>query len=59
MRLPQYQVYRAKGGDWRWRLRAANSEIVASGEGYKRRSGAINGVAAFRRAAQRAVLRFI
>jgi uncharacterized protein len=26
------------GGDWRWRLKAANGEVVASGDGYASRS---------------------
>lgn len=26
------------GGDWRWRLRAANGETIASGEGYRNRA---------------------
>ena len=59
MRLPQYQVYRGKGMDWRWRLRAANSEIVASGEGYTRRQDAVRGVNAHRRAALRATVVFV
>lgn len=34
-------VYRDRSGEWRWRLRASNSRIIAdSGEGYKRKSSA-------------------
>ncbi len=29
-----YIVYKDTAGYWRWNLRAANHEIVASGEGY-------------------------
>lgn len=50
MRVARYEVYQAPDG-WRWRLKAANSEIVASGEAYKRRQGALAGVRAHRRAA--------
>ena len=29
-----YQIYQGSAGEWRWRLRAANHQIIASGEGY-------------------------
>jgi uncharacterized protein YegP (UPF0339 family) len=32
----QFELYKS-GTEWRWRLRAANNKIVASGEGYKNR----------------------
>lgn len=31
--------------EWRWRVKAANGEIVASGEGYTRREDAVRGFA--------------
>lgn len=44
------QVYRDKGGEWRWRLRAANARIVCdSAEGYKTRAGAVQAVDALYR----------
>ena len=34
----QVQIYRDKAGDWRWRLVAANGNVVAdSSEGYENR----------------------
>ena len=40
-----FEVYEDAGGEWRWRLRAANGELVAdSGQGYSNRSKAIDGV---------------
>ena len=44
-----FEIYQAGGilnalrgaagdGDWRWRLRAANHEIIAQGEGYQNRA---------------------
>lgn len=36
-------VYRDKAGQHRWRLRAVNGEIVASGEAYTRMYDAISG----------------
>ena len=36
------EVYQDALGEWRWRLQAANGEIVAgSGEGYTRKSDAL------------------
>lgn len=54
MSLPKYEVYCSASGDWRWRLKSANGEIVASGEAYTRRQDALRGVEAHRRAAIRA-----
>lgn len=43
-----FQVYREAGGgrnaDWRWRLRAGNHEIIASGEGYSSRAAVLHAV---------------
>jgi len=30
----KFEVYKDKAGEFRWRLRAGNKEIIASGEGY-------------------------
>ncbi|WP_082607813.1 DUF1508 domain-containing protein [Acidovorax sp. Root219] len=29
-------------GEWRWRLKSANHEIIASGEGYKNKADALH-----------------
>lgn len=47
---PKLAIYRDNGGEWRWRLRAANSKIVCdSAEGYKTRHGAVQAVEALYR----------
>lgn len=33
----RFELYKDGNGQWRWRLKAANGEIVASGESYVRR----------------------
>lgn len=43
MKSPRFQVYKS-GKEWRWRLRGANGEIQASGEGYTRKADALRGV---------------
>lgn len=40
----QFEIFQS-AGQWRWRLRAANYEIVAGGEAYVNRSGAEHAVA--------------
>ena len=50
-RQPRFIVWQSVDGDWRWHLKAGNGEIVAQGEGYRTRAGALRGVAAVRRAA--------
>ena len=34
MSMPKYEVYRDAAGEWRWRLKASNGQIIASGQGY-------------------------
>jgi len=37
----KFEVYQDKRGEWRWRRKASNGQIVgASSEGYKKRSDA-------------------
>lgn len=49
-KTPRLQVYQDQAGEWRWRLRAANSGIVCdSSEGYKTRHGAVQAVEALYR----------
>jgi uncharacterized protein YegP (UPF0339 family) len=36
-RVAKFEIYRDAGGEYRWRLRADNNEVVASGEGYRSR----------------------
>lgn len=48
----EFEVYKDKGGEFRWRLQAANNEIVAdSNEGYKTKASCLNGIEVVRRIA--------
>ncbi|MFN3960150.1 MAG: YegP family protein [Parvularculaceae bacterium] len=40
----QFELYKDKKGEFRFRLKAGNGEIVLSSEGYKDRAGAVNGI---------------
>lgn len=45
----EFEIYEDRAGEFRWRLRAANNELVAdSGEGYAARDGAETAVERFR-----------
>lgn len=46
----KFEVYKAKDG-WRIRLKAGNGEVVATGEAYATKDGAIKGCEAIQRAA--------
>ena len=43
-----FEIYQEGSGllslQWRWRLRAANNEIIASGEGYNNKQDCIHAV---------------
>lgn len=58
MSNPKIEVYQNAAGDWAWRLRSANGKVQASGEGYTRHCDVLRGVAAFKRAAALAVVKF-
>jgi len=45
LKHPKYEVYVDKAGEFRFRLKASNGEIIATGEGYKSKQGCMNGIA--------------
>ncbi|GAA2859102.1 MAG TPA: YegP family protein [Microbacterium sp.] len=45
----KFELYQDKGGDWRFRLKAGNGEVIATGQGYASKSGAVNGIDSVRR----------
>ncbi len=47
----KFEVYADKGGSFRFRLKAGNGEVVATGQGYSSMAGAKAGCAAVQRAA--------
>lgn len=50
----KFEIYTDAKGEYRFRLKAGNGEVVATGESYKTKSGVINGVDAVKRAAAEA-----
>jgi len=46
---PKFEVYKDKAGEFRFRLKARNGEIIAVGEGYKAKASCLNGIDSIRR----------
>lgn len=41
---PKFEVYNDKAGEFRFRLKATNGQIIATSEGYKAKAGCMNGI---------------
>ena len=41
---PKFEVYKDKAGEFRFRLKATNGQIIATGEGYKAMAGCKRGI---------------
>lgn len=46
---PKFEVYTDKAGEFRFRLKARNGEIIAVSEGYKAMSSCLNGIDSVKR----------
>ncbi len=46
---PKFEVYTDKKGETRFRLKAKNGQIIATGEGYKTKKSCLNGVESIRK----------
>ena len=51
---PKFEVYTDKAGEFRFRLKARNGEIIATGEGYKAKNSCLNGIESIRKNAPEA-----
>ena len=51
-RHPKFEVYADKAGEFRFRLKATNGQIIAVSEGYKTMASCENGVASVRKNAE-------
>ena len=45
----KFEVYKDKKGEYRFRLKAGNGEVVATGEGYKSKDGCLKGIASIQK----------
>ena len=46
---PKFEVYTDKAGEFRFRLKATNGEIIGVGEGYKKKASCLNGIESIRK----------
>ena len=51
---PKFEVYQDKAGEYRFRLKARNGEIIAVSEGYKAKASCLNGIESVRKNAPEA-----
>ncbi|ELZ21697.1 DUF1508 domain-containing protein [Haloterrigena salifodinae] len=55
-----FEVFQDRAGEWRWRLVAANGNIIAdSGEGYASKQGVKRGIDSVKRSAAGADVQFV
>ena len=54
--MARFEIYKSTGktGGFRWRLRANNGEVVASGQGYKTKASCKKGIESIKRTAAKA-----
>jgi uncharacterized protein YegP (UPF0339 family) len=42
--MAKFEIFKDSKGEFRWRLRANNNEVIATGEGYTSKDGCKNGI---------------
>jgi uncharacterized protein YegP (UPF0339 family) len=47
----KFELYTDKSGEYRFRLKAGNGEVIATSEGYSSKAGALNGIESVQRSA--------
>ncbi len=53
---PKFELYEDKAGEFRFRLKARNGEIIATSEGYKAKAGALGGIESVKKDAPEAAV---
>ncbi len=44
MKHPKFEMYQDKAGEFRFRLKATNGQVIAVSEGYTAKAGCLNGI---------------
>lgn len=52
----KFELYKDARGEYRFRLKAGNGEVIATGEGYTSKAAAINGIESVQRNAPGAAI---
>ncbi len=56
LKHPKFEVYADKAGEFRFRLKARNGEIIAVSEGYKAKASCLNGIESVKKNAPEAAV---
>ena len=56
---PKFELYEDNAGEFRFRLKAKNGEVIAVSEGYKSKSSCLNGIESVRKNAPTAEIFFV
>lgn len=48
-KCPKFEIYKDKAGEFRFRLKARNGEVIAASEGYVRKDSCKNGIESVRK----------
>ncbi len=54
---PKFEIYLDKAGEFRFRLKATNGEIIVTGEGYKSKAGCKNGIESIKKNADSEIVK--
>lgn len=52
---PKFEIYKDNGGDFRFRLKATNGQIIAASQGYSAKANCINGIESVKKNADSAI----
>ena len=50
----KFEVYKSKSGEYRFRLKASNGQIITTGQGYKTKRSCLNGIESIKKNAREA-----
>ena len=54
--MPKYEIYKDAAQKFRWRLKATNGEVIATGEAYESRDGCQKGIESVKSNAPKATI---
>ena len=57
LKHPKFEIYTDKAGEFRFRLKARNGEIIATSEGYKAMPSCLNGIDSVKRNADSPIVK--
>jgi uncharacterized protein YegP (UPF0339 family) len=52
----KFEIFKGKGGDFRFRLKAANGKVICQGQGYKSKDACMKGIESIKKNAKGAAV---